>query len=808
MSWLNFFKAAQAGDLVLSFDALASVGTLPMAIGPDGKGKIKDPQVNGRDWGKMTIDQRREKLVDFVSRSKKIGIGCQPIGFVVIDIDPPEKNRDLLEPIQEEFNAIFFGGNMPPTLTIGTQAGRHFWFRASRELVKWWGDHGKRKIMLSNGAAVDLFLGISTKQTQVAVPPSDGKEIEVEMEPADLPAGAAAAIMAAFNKPATKEIPPAVVNVSPQSDEEEWFCSRANKIINGIANAMENTRHDRFRGGIVAIAGYAAGVGCNHLKDWAIEQAKRAHKYAKPEVKDRVLELTAAWAWDKGSQWPMIPPWVEKKRSGQQYQTEPDDTISYEPTRLAQSQPMPQEMPDLTQFDNPHKLARDWIDQQGINRVVTWQGEFWQWEAGRYEPIPGEEIDAQLSVWLDAEYARYAKELYFKIDDPAERKKIKVKPVKPADVEAVKKAIASLTTQQIGQIQSMPAWLDGVGNGWDVRDVICFRNAIVNPRIGAIDNLTSNLFSRYRTDYDWIDNAQKPRRFLKFLDEIWPKEKDCIEALQMFFGYCLTQDTRQQKIALLVGPPRSGKGTISRTLAAIVGHANVASPSLGDLAQPFGLAKCIGRPLAIIPDARIGNRADQALIVERLLSISGEDRVAIDRKYKEAWEGRLPTRLMICSNELPRLNDTTGALTNRYLVMPMTKSFLGSEDKNLESQIIEELPGIVTWAIKGFQKLAKKGKFTQPESGKNRIEVLQELCSPVVAFINEKYKITGNEEDKIEADDMHAKWRVWCEKTGHHASSVHKFYKDLIDVYPSITKKKARINRDPVWAYIGVKENS
>lgn len=803
MSWIHFFRAAEARDLLLSFDALASLGVLPIAIGPDGKGKIKDPQISGKDWGKMSIDQRREKLADYLAKSKRVGLGCQPIGYVVVDIDPPDKNRDLLESIQEEFNAIFFGGDMPPTLTIGTQAGRHFWFKAPRDLVQWWGDHGKHKIILSNGAAVDLFLGISTKQTQVAMPPSDGKEIEVEMEPVELPASAMRAIMAALDKPKTKPIPRAIVNVASKSDEEDWFIRRSKKIIDSIANAIENTRHDRFRGGVIAIAGYASGVGCEHLMNWAIDQAKRAHKYAKPEVKERVLDLTATWAWEKGSSWAMIPQWLEKKRSGQQYQVE-DEPIP----KLEQVEPELQEMPDLTKFDNPHKLAREWIEEQGINRVVTWQGEFWQWDAGRYEPIPNEEIDARLSIWLDAAFARYAKEEFFKVDDPIERKKIKVKPVKPSDVEAVKKAIASLTTVQLSQIESMPAWLDGTGNGWDVRDLICFRNAIVNPRIGSIDNLTSNLFSRYRTDYDWIDNAPRPTRWLKFLDEIWPNEKDCIEALQMWFGYCLTQDTRQQMILLAVGPPRSGKGTISRTLSSVVGHANVASPSLGDLAQPFGLAKCIGRPLAIIPDARIGNRIDQAIIVERLLSISGEDRVAIDRKYRESWEGRLPTRLMICSNELPRLNDTTGALANRYLVLPMTKTFLGIEDKGLESQIQNELPGIVTWAIKGFQKLAQKGKFTQPVTGQMRLDVLQELCSPVIAFINEKYEITGKDEDRIEADEMHQSWRFWCDKTGHHASSVHKFYKDLIDVYPSITKKKARVRTESVWSYVGIKEKN
>jgi putative DNA primase/helicase len=41
---------------------------------------------------------------------------------------------------------------------------------------------------------------------------------------------------------------------------------------------------------------------------------------------------------------------------------------------------------------------------------------------------------------------------------------------------------------------------------------------------------------------------------------------EAIETLQEWCGYCLTTDTRQQKIFLVVGPKRSGKGTIARVL--------------------------------------------------------------------------------------------------------------------------------------------------------------------------------------------------------------------------------------------------
>jgi hypothetical protein len=40
-------------------------------------------------------------------------------------------------------------------------------------------------------------------------------------------------------------------------------------------------------------------------------------------------------------------------------------------------------------------------------------------------------------------------------------------------------------------------------------------------------------------------------------------------------------------------------------------------------------------------------RADQAVVVERLLSISGEDSITVDRKHLAPWTGTLPHRQSI-----------------------------------------------------------------------------------------------------------------------------------------------------------------
>ena len=69
--------------------------------------------------------------------------------------------------------------------------------------------------------------------------------------------------------------------------------------------------------------------------------------------------------------------------------------------------------------------------------------------------------------------------------------------------------------------------------------------------------------------------------------------------------------------------------------------------------------RCLESHLLSFP-SRLGGRTDSQIVVERLLSISGEDALTIDRKNLEPTTVKLPTRLMVFSNELPRLGDSSG----------------------------------------------------------------------------------------------------------------------------------------------------
>src|SRR5262249_8172089 len=206
-----------------------------------------------------------------------------------------------------------------------------------------------------------------------------------------------------------------------------------------------------------------------------------------------------------------------------------------------------------------------------------------------------------------------------------------------------------------------------------------------------------------------------------------------IATLQEWFGYCLLPDTSQQKILLAVGPKRSGKGTIARVLRGLVGIENTAGPTLASLGTNFGLWPLLGKTLAIVSDARLSGRTDQAIVIERLLSITGEDALTVDRKYQEPVTGKLLTRLMILTNELPRLGDASGALSGRMIVLRMRESFYGREDIALTDKLLAERPGILLWAIEGWRRLRERRRFVQPAGGDELREQLEDIASPVGA---------------------------------------------------------------------------
>jgi len=461
-----------------------------------------------------------------------------------------------------------------------------------------------------------------------------------------------------------------------------------------------------------------------------------------------------------------------------------------------------------------------------------WREEFHAWDGVAYRPVPASEIRAQLTRSLAEEFSRLyrlalgqsnptqgppSERHGARVDGPggsrgatARSKSHRPIPVTSRLVGDVLQALASLVMVSTREVPTQPAWIADPSKGgtlalrspatspppWPAEEILPAKNVLVHlPSLvtGVACPLppTPRFFNAFALEYDFDPDAPAPEHWLGFLHQIWGDDVESIACLQEWFGYLLTPDTRQQKILMMVGPKRSGRGTIARVLKALAGSNTVVNPTLATLARPFGLSTMIGKPIAVFPDARLSSRPDNAAIVECLLSISGEDDQTIDRKHLPAWTGKLPTRFVLISNELPRLRDASGALTGRLIILRFTRSFYGQEDTALFERIKPELSGILRWAIAGWQRLNQRGRFAQPRSARELVATMDDLASPIAAFLRDRCVVEPEATSSVAS--LYDSWRSWCQEHGRDAvGDEHSFGRDLHAAIPALSTIRPR----------------
>jgi putative DNA primase/helicase len=432
---------------------------------------------------------------------------------------------------------------------------------------------------------------------------------------------------------------------------------------------------------------------------------------------------------------------------------------------------------------DPMRVARQLYSKcrtGDLRTLLHWRGGWMRWHTTHWTEAHTAELRSRVySVLEHADYWRPIKEKGVVVDyerTPWEPNKRKV-----SDVMEAMAAIGYLPTEI-----DPPVW---IAHSADAREVISCTNGLLDLSTRTLDEHTPGLFNVVSVPFDYQSDTAEPKVWLDFLASVWCDDKASIALLQQYFGYVLSGRTDMQKLLLLIGPTRSGKGTIGRILTALIGKGHVAGPTLASLGTNFGLSPLLGKPLAIISDARLGSNPTN-VVVERLLSITGEDMLTVDRKFRDPWSGKLPTRFVILSNELPKFRDSSGAIANRMLILQMVKSFLGEEDRTLDERLREELPGILLWALDGLDRLAANGRFTVPTSSEDATNLMMDLASPMSAFVRER--CTREPGDEVYRDDLYDAWKQWADDNGHAVTAKSTFGRDLRAVVPELRDVRHR----------------
>ena len=390
-----------------------------------------------------------------------------------------------------------------------------------------------------------------------------------------------------------------------------------------------------------------------------------------------------------------------------------------------------------------------YLSEEGY-KLVHYAQDFYVHATTHYENIEEATIRAKLYAFLD-KCKRAGKKGALEAFNPS-----------PATVSAALDAIKSITHLPNHPNTKPPIWLESyAANKPDASKLISLQNGIFHLEDSLLIPHSLGFFTQNSLPFSYDQSATCPT-WMKFLNSVWEKDPQSIECLQEMFGYILSGDTRQQKFFNIIGPRRSGKGTINKVLVALLGQHNTVAPQLEELCDTFGLQPWLGKLLASFTDARAPER-NRSAVVSQLLRIVGGDTITVNRKNKESWNGYLPTRVVVYSNEVLQLTENSNALTGRMIVLKMTKSFYNNEDTDLAHKLEKELSGIFNWAMEGLRRrLERGGHFIQPQTGIELLEVMAELGNPIGSFCEDA--LVFDADSTVSKDEVFACYKHWALK--------------------------------------------
>lgn len=443
--------------------------------------------------------------------------------------------------------------------------------------------------------------------------------------------------------------------------------------------------------------------------------------------------------------------------------------------------------PEQPRSTGPMNWAKSYLADEhtrnGMPTLQWWRDEFWTWEGRRYISISESELEARVLGWMD-------------------KRGFEAKPRQSAEVVKCLRSIC-----RVDSSVEWPTFLDS-SQAADPKRIIAFNNGLLDTaNLGTELAMTVHSpvwFSPSVLPYDFDESATCPN-WLNFLASSLG-DKELIELLCRWFGYLLTWDTSQQKLLLLVGPPRAGKGVICRTIHRVVGEDACTSPVLSSLASDFGLWPLLDKQVAVLADAHLGRRADDMRVLETLKAIVGEDRLNVNRKHLSYLRNvKLGVRFGLSCNELPHFTDASGALAARMCIIPFSKSFVGREDQTLDVKLTAESPGIFNWALRGLYRLRNDGRFNEPSASQAILDNYKRLSSPVGTFLDECCSVEPG--SRQHCNDVFAAWSEWADQNGHKPGSSATFGERLRTCHPEIVRRRGRENGDRPYFYDGVNLN-
>ncbi|MEH2547145.1 putative DNA primase/helicase [Bradyrhizobium sp. AZCC 2262] len=314
---------------------------------------------------------------------------------------------------------------------------------------------------------------------------------------------------------------------------------------------------------------------------------------------------------------------------------------------------------------------------------------------------------------------------------------------------------------------------------WDRNiEVLGTPGGIVDLRTGELFAPAPELFITRSTAVD-PDDIADCLRWLQFINQVTAGDAALRRFLQQWAGYCLTGETREQKLAFILGPGGTGKSTFAATLRGIMGDyaISAAMETFADAKfeqHPEQIARLDGMRMVVASETEAGHKWR----ANRVKLLTGGDAVTARHLFENSFDFRPKFKLTFLGNHAPAITNLETAIQRRFLVVPFNHKPV-EPDLRLDDILAREWPGILRWMIKGAVDWYEHGLMVPKAISEATTQYFDEQ-DVFRQWLEEACEVDPKNEHLMEKSvDLFGSWSLFAKAHGEVAGTQATFNENL-----------------------------
>ena len=252
----------------------------------------------------------------------------------------------------------------------------------------------------------------------------------------------------------------------------------------------------------------------------------------------------------------------------------------------------------------------------------------------------------------------------------------------------------------------------------------------------------------------------------KTLDKLSCGDKQIRTLIEECIGYCFYRDSKLGKCFILTGEKNNGKSTFIFMLNTLLGDDNYSSVDITNLARELDIAS-LANKLANIKDD-ISDNYMEGLNVSLFKQVATGNRCRGKFLYQDPFDFYPYATLIFSANSIPRIKDTTGAVTKRMVIIPFNAVFT-KDDPDFDPFINEKLcqPECMEYLAKiGIDALINvinRNGFSECAAADEEMNAYKLSNDSVLGFIQEY----GDDQIENQAvSSIYTAYELYCSNNG------------------------------------------